>query len=388
MKSTLSGGILSVIDHSVKLLRMHRIITFGDECPITGRATQRRSLPEESFGVRRVCTYQVARPFMLLAFLVLALVCSAAGTEDGLSQSRQQETGKPNGGSKSANEGVVPELVEPTNSGPYCGIYSLYVCLSALGIETRPGDYVATEYVGSYRGSTAKELVDAATDFGSHAECYSGLTIRELKRVDTPVILHMRSSWEDADFTHWVAFLGCDGDRMCIVDAPAPPQAITAAELLANWDGTAIVLSAGEADSVLLRRSQLDYLVQAGLVLVICVLLKEIVGDTKIRVETSRAVRFRTHCSHIVVLLAATMVLSLSYHSLAENGFLANPTAVAEVTRRHYAVDIPEISLAGMQDEIREDSLLLLDARHSSDYRRGALPGSQSMPVNSPLRTR
>ena len=82
------------------------------------------------------------------------------------------------------------------------------------------------------------------------------------------------------------------------------------------------------------------------------------------------------------------MLLGLGYHAFADVGFLKNPTALAEVARRYYSVDIPEISLAEMEKEILENKSLVLDARRVRDYRHSALPGAKSMSVNSTLSER
>lgn len=280
----------------------------------------------------------------------------------------------------------LPALRDNRGSGPYCGIYSLYICLSALGIKTNPGDFVSTKYVGSFRGSTAQELIDAARDFGAQANCFSHLTDRELRLVQTPMILHTRSTWADAGFNHWVAFLGCDGDQMRIVDAPHPVQAVSAAELLANWDGSAIAVSKGRVDEAFLLDGRIEYVVGAGwLLLALYGLRNALGGYSQLRVGVPLGVRAKALASHVAVILGLSLLLALGYHAFSGVGFLENPRAVAEVKRRHYSVDIPEVSLTETEREIRENEPLVLDARHVADYRRGSLPGAKSMSVDSRL---
>lgn len=287
------------------------------------------------------------------------------------------------------NRATLPQLSDNRVSGPYCGIYSLYVCLSALGIETRAADYVSTKYIGSFRGSSAEELIGAAKDFGAQAECFSHLTHCELRRVQTPLILHMRGSWANAGFNHWVAFLGCDGDRVRIIDAPRPLQTISPAELLANWDGSAIVVSKEEVDRAFLFDGWVDFVIWSGLLVAAMYLLRIVFGsDSPLPFDAPLQARAKTLALQMGVILGFSLLLGVGYHALSEIGFLANPTASAEVTRRHYSVDIPEVSLADMENEIRQSQPLVLDARRVTDYRRGALPGAKSMSVNSTLSER
>lgn len=68
-----------------------------------------------------------------------------------------------------ADDESLPELKSLRTGGPYCGIHSLYFCLDSLGIKTNFEDFVSTRFVGSPRGSSAGELIDAAEHFGAHA---------------------------------------------------------------------------------------------------------------------------------------------------------------------------------------------------------------------------
>jgi len=138
---------------------------------------------------------------------------------------------------------ALMELKTPLVSGPYCGIHSLYFCLDSLGIKIEFVDFVSTRFVGSPQGSSAGELIDAAQHFGAHAEVFSNLTQAELYRIKQPMILHVRSTWENSGYNHWIAFLGFEGHHAKIIDHSRPIQDIPLAELLAKWDGTAIVIS-------------------------------------------------------------------------------------------------------------------------------------------------
>jgi len=254
-----------------------------------------------------------------------------------------------------------------------------------LGIATDIEDYIKTDYVGSFQGSTAEELIQAAKDFGAKAECFSHLTHRELGRIDSPVILHMRSNWGDGGFNHWVAFLGMDGGRVRIIDAPHPLQTMKTAELLANWDGTAIVVDREEPNQAFILAARVDYLLGVAVLVLAVFFLQTVFSTHRIRRQSPPIHPGRAVLVQAGAILGVSTVLALAYHACCEIGFLRNPTALAEVTQRYYSVDIPELTVAQTEKEIREGKPLVLDARRVIDYQRGALPGAKSMSLYSTL---
>ncbi|MDR1494169.1 MAG: rhodanese-like domain-containing protein [Planctomycetaceae bacterium] len=84
-------------------------------------------------------------------------------------------------------------------------------------------------------------------------------------------------------------------------------------------------------------------------------------------------------------LLGLIFVIAVLYHATSEIGFLRNPTAVAEVTRRYYSVDIPEILFAEMQKIVEEKNAPIFDARYLRDYKYGTIPGAKTLSINSSL---
>jgi len=123
-----------------------------------------------------------------------------------------------------ANEAGVkpslPDLKEIPVAGPYCGIYSLLAILDTFGIQPDIKELLTPEFVGSFQGSSNKELEKAAEKYGLYAITYSGLTWQELQASKSPMILHFRSTSANSDFNHWVAYLGVDGGKARIIDLP------------------------------------------------------------------------------------------------------------------------------------------------------------------------
>lgn len=153
---------------------------------------------------------------------------------------------------------TLSELKNIVVSGPYCGIYSLYACLDACNKKPPIEELLVPEYVGSFRGSTAEELIKAAEKYGLQGKCYANMTWRQLQNAKGPMILHFRGSG-DSDFNHWIAFLGIEGKLARIIDVPHELAHLSMAELLAQWDGVAIVLSEKPIHDEPIWESRFDY---------------------------------------------------------------------------------------------------------------------------------
>jgi hypothetical protein len=57
------------------------------------------------------------------------------------------------------NDQFLPDLKDIIVAGSYCGIYSLCACLDAFGKKSLFQELLTPDYIGSYRGSTAEELI-------------------------------------------------------------------------------------------------------------------------------------------------------------------------------------------------------------------------------------
>jgi len=285
---------------------------------------------------------------------------------------------------------LLPDLREIVVAGPYCGIYSLLAILDTFSIHPNIEELLTPEFVGSFKGSSNKELEKAAEKCGLHAKTYSGLTWQELKTSETPMILHFRSTSSSSEFNHWVAYLGVDGGKARIIDLPHRLTTIPFAELLAKWNGTAIVISQEPIQDEVLIASSSSYLVTVALILGVLFALKGFYWSPQKDAFAAPTLfqKCKLGVTQSVVLLSILFVTGILYHALSPVGFLKNPSAVAEVTRRYYSVDIPEIDIAEMERIVNEETIPLFDARFFRDYSRGTIPGAKSLPINSSLSER
>lgn len=290
---------------------------------------------------------------------------------------------------ESETKPALPDLKDVVVAGPYCGIYALYACLDVFGKQPPIEELLKTEYLGSIHGSTAKELIAAAKKYGIHGISYGNMTWRQLLDAKEPMILHFRGG-SNGDFNHWVAFLGAEGRHFRIIDLPHELTYLSTAELLAHWDGTAIVLSKNPIQNNLVWRARLDYLP-----LILCLLesvwMVRIFLPTNI-IEPSSAPTHRLMVKRLFVQIISLFgiigFIAVIVHSISETGLLKNPVAVAEVTRRYYAVDVPLISLKEMKTLVEQDRSFIIDTRYKRDFEHGAIPHAENLPIDSDLAER
>ncbi len=283
----------------------------------------------------------------------------------------------------------LPDLKNIVVAGPYCGVYSLYACLDALDIHPPMNELLLPEYVGSFRGSTDKELIAAAQKYGIHGKCYGNMTWRQLVGGKKPMILHFRGG-NDRDFNHWVAFLGGEGKHVRILDMPHEMAYLSVAELLAHWDGTAVVLSKDPIQDDFVRKARLDYLSVALCLLGGVFVLRSLIHPERMEpsIAPIRRLLFQRLFIQVVSIVGFVGFVAILFHSVSETGFLKNPTAVAEVTRRYHSVDVPEVSFREMKRIIEQNAVTVFDARYRRDFERGAIPNAVNLPINSDLSER
>ena len=290
----------------------------------------------------------------------------------------------------SETQTALPTLKEIEVSGPYCGIYSLVACLNVYGINPDIKSLLVPDYVGSFQGSSDKELIKATEAHGLYGKTHGNLTWRELQKSNAPMILHFRSSFSDQRYNHWVAYLGVEGGKARIIDVPHELATIPFAELMAKWDGTAIVISNKPISSQIINESRASYFLLVSVLLGFIFLIQHFFWNKS--QEAFAKPNYLRRIKHGIIqtsiLLGIVFVTAIIYHAFSDVGFLRNPTAVAEVTRRYYSVDIPEISLAEMQKTVDDENTPIFDARYIRDYNYKTIPGAKSLSINSSLTER
>ncbi len=256
----------------------------------------------------------------------------------------------------------------------YCGVRSLQVCLAAIGCDIDPRFLLSPDYIGSHLGSSAGELVKAATNAGVVATCYSGLSHSDLMRADQPMILHVRASELSPEFDHWIAFLGYDNDELLIYDGHS--QRMPVAELLSRWDGTAIRISQSSPSRQFLLASRVNSALFVFLVYL---------GLSQMAKRVPPAATAKRGWQQALVLIGAAAVTATAFHSVSAAGLFFHPTPVAEIAGRYYQESFPEVTDAEVARTVEGlDKTVLIDARWAPDFQAGAIPNAISVPINLP----
>jgi rhodanese-related sulfurtransferase len=261
-------------------------------------------------------------------------------------------------------------------------------CLASLGADIDVRSLIAPKFITSTAGSTAIDLRHAAESRGATSKSFVNLDERALVASRTPLILHMRGSSNKSDYNHWVAFLGMEGQRARLFDPPHPIATWSLAEVLANWDGFAIAVSMAPISDEPIYDAQRDLLLAILGVAAISYILRAFASSmdavrqraTAAMPGKQRAVRIAVQIS---ILLGSATAFAALYHTSSVVGFLKNPTAVAEVSRRFFSPDIDEVSLADVKLATQDRDSLIIDARHDDAYRGGTIPRAVNVPISS-----
>jgi rhodanese-related sulfurtransferase len=271
-------------------------------------------------------------------------------------------------------------------AGPYCGIASVYGALRAVGINVSFSSLVDKEFIGSKSGSSTKELIVAVQANGAHAVALTNMSTESLRAMSYPVILHVASRKSHAShrFDHWVLFLGVVGDQARIAEPLHEVKSISFASLLALWDGLGILVSKDPVPLLSLWSTEL-LLVTSTLatILLVAILLCWPV-QIAIRACTSNIrLQFLDSTLRLTTLLVTAFVFCALFQIAEGDSFLENPIAVHMVTAAYFPNKAPRIELAQLLNHLNAKDAILLDARYSSAFELGAIPGAFNVPVDS-----
>jgi len=254
----------------------------------------------------------------------------------------------------------------------YCGAYALFGALHAEGVEVEFKDLLQPEYIGSRAGSTLGELAEAAKDHGAHADPLTNLSVDALCALSHPAILHVTGRYTPAMYNHWILYLGTQQDKARVFDsAVGKVELYPPAELLARWDGTALVVS---AKPVRLRHLFVRSAIMSAIPVfasALCTLLVwTVVGS---RGGLPRQVIF--------IMLIATLT-ALVYHFTTATGMGKNNSAVRAVALAYRTVNLPTVTVAEVIAAAGDEGTVLIDARYPRTFKRGHIPTAINVPVD------
>ena len=269
-------------------------------------------------------------------------------------------------------------LVDQFSGGePYCGVYSLYAAACKLNMPMSLRDLVKPEYIGSTDGSSMDELRDAAEAHGMHTMELSNLTVASLRRVQTPIILHVLSDSATGKYDHWILYLGERDGKIQVFDPPLATRALAPADLLEVWDGTALFLSTRD-----LRPLNAFSTEDAGFIGgVIFLIGVAAVGGRAMR---RRGVRWPLKIQ-LAMPVAAALLFGVPWSMGAPQGLFGRPEAGRKIVAASARTLCPRVDVAFVREAVRSGNDVIVDARINRDFDLGHLPGARNIPVTDTL---
>jgi rhodanese-related sulfurtransferase len=269
--------------------------------------------------------------------------------------------------------------------GVYCGIYCLQAALAAQGLPLPPMESLQDrKYVSSFFGSSTADLVRAARDLGHQLHVFTGLSLGTLRLAEGPIILHVRKEGFGNPYSHWMLFLGMDGEKARILDPPMGLELWDVGDVAAVWNGVGLTFQAPSVGWI--GAFGLDVGTHVLLTMtVLCLVLsaRHLLSGAWVKSPVSR-----TFLDTAVLVLVA-VILSATCHFAMPEGFGRCPTGLSLVRASYFPAAFPTVSTDEVQALLRnaEARVVLVDARFPAAFSRGHLPGAVNLPVSTHLQT-
>lgn len=282
------------------------------------------------------------------------------------------------------DDSATPNAAASSPIPGYCGLYCLHAAAQALGRDIEFASLVSHRYLGSRRGSSASELRQAAEDNGFHAQVMENLSCNVLPLIDVPAILHVRAKPTSADYDHWILFLGLRGGRAQVFDGRGETKLVSLQHLAGIWDGVGLLVSDKQIDM------STFYLFNTGsgiiIITTVCILGTVLFGinPPKKLVKHSHSRLWLARDNVIeacqIAVCAAALLGGLTLFSAG--GFLADADAIAGIQERQIADLVPTVTKSELEYRIKNQKVLIIDARNQRDFQAGHVPEAINFPAD------
>lgn len=268
--------------------------------------------------------------------------------------------------------GPVIRAIEP---GAQCGLYSLYAAARALNVDINFERLLDRRYIGSPRGSSAQELIDAARDNGLHARLHVGLDIGTLQHAERPLLLLCELSRQVEESKHWILYLGAKNGLANVYDAPRNVEPIPFALLQTIWTGTAIEIGKEPIGFRLQVLAGLRSLSSLWPAVLFCVGIM-ICHRRRRPTNPTTPMAFNSLLVQVAAVLAMTSAWGLLAIAYDRNQPAANQDVLAFLSCRS------EIDLQPHVDDL-PPGMTVVDCRLPFAFGRNHIPGAVNLPVDA-----
>lgn len=278
------------------------------------------------------------------------------------------------------NHDIILDSYLRKSSSRHCGVYAALVACESLGREVEIETLEFDRYVSSLKGSSAEDVIRLLKENGLHGFVVGqadGRLFRWVNRWKGVAILHFGSSFQAEQVAHWAVYTGPaegegDGDAR-VVDLPRPEETISIAELLTDWDGTAIVVTRQPVTGF--QR----FLVRTGAVFDLSIASVALLGAVMVAPILSRKTRWSAAGTSVTLLVGLSWLASQFWTYTSPVGFGRNPFATdlieARTIPKRATERMPKVTGIAAGD-------LLIDARTPADFHAGHLPGAVNLPID------
>jgi rhodanese-related sulfurtransferase len=272
----------------------------------------------------------------------------------------------------------------------YCGIYAMHAVLKLAGTDILGTELLKPRYLDTKTGSSLKALQQLALDYDLNAACFRNLSLADLRHSNHLMILNVKSKISSSDYDHYYLFLGVEGDEALLFDPPSPMFRIPLSDLLAQWNGAALVVGKEPINqSEVTLHSRIEfYTVLGGLVAAIAFLwvIQAVVPRYRaVGVRNNGGFWRQLSANTIVCLGLISFAAFLSYWQHCKQGMLLNSNHIVDrIQEAHFAKWAPQLSAVELRGLLREEpSLILIDARLPTDFQKGHIGEAINIPPYS-----
>jgi rhodanese-related sulfurtransferase len=261
------------------------------------------------------------------------------------------------------------------NAPGYCGLYALYRGTIALGRHAEFGEFLSPAYLGSaVDGSSVEQLMLAASNLGVTCRHVTHLNCQALKCVDSPTLLHVKSTPGSSVYDHWVLFLGIENEQAKICDGTQEPRLVDLRDISAGWDGHALVLepSPGLHRSLVLGVMTPYLGLCAGALLLLAAVRW---SGHRVAARFPRAMRFEWLKAGLQAIAVAALGLAMA-GVFERAGFLSAPTAIGAIQEEKIGTFLPRVTTNEMARIAERREMVIVDARAPREFDAGHLPGA------------
>jgi len=209
------------------------------------------------------------------------------------------------------------------------------------------------------------------------------LTNRELLQSSYPIILHVKSEIGPGQYDHYELFLGTENNQARLFDPPNPIKLVNFRELVPQWDGNGLIISAEPIDiRAFFASTRKRFMLYAAAAIVAILVMHRAKRWLPGELLNTRTRLFGLSVTQAGGFALVALLCGIIYHFANDAGLLANANATASIQQAHAANFIPKVSEKKVHKLLDSDTVFI-DARFARDYKAGHLDGAISVPVDA-----